>query len=77
MAEHAGRAFVHLAGAAATAVEIAATGGRVCDQPPVRFCRPASTSPVPDRNRDALRRFLSGPDDPAFAPVKARRAAAL
>jgi hypothetical protein len=70
-----GRVYLFLADRASTVIEIDAAGWRSCDNPPVRFRKPAGMLPLsmPERggNLDDLRPFINVIDDATFALVKA------
>jgi hypothetical protein len=81
VAEHQGRLYLDLANAHWQAVEIASSGWRVIDKPPVRFRRPPGLLPLPLPKRggslDPLRHLLNLPNDDDFVLVIAWLLAAL
>lgn len=81
VAGHGGKAYLHLADADSTVVEIDAGGWRTCENPPVRFRKPAGMLalplPEPGGMLADLHHFLNVPDDGAFALVVAWLAAAF
>lgn len=81
VAECGNRIYLDLADSKWRAVEIAAPGWRVIDNPPVRFRRPPGLLPLPLPKRsgslDALRQLVNLPNDDDFVLVVAWLLAAL
>lgn len=51
IAGHGGKVYLFLADLKHTVIEIDANGWRCCENPPVRFRRPAGSFPLPSRCR--------------------------
>jgi hypothetical protein len=79
--EHGGKIYLDLGDAEWRAVEIATTGWRIVDKPPLRFRRAAGVKPLPDPQRGGsiktLRRFLNVASDRDFRLAVAWLLAAL
>lgn len=73
IAGHGGKVYLDLADPDSTVIEIDSTGWRVCNDPPVRFRRPAGIRPLPTPSPGGeiadLRAFLNVPNDGAFSLV--------
>jgi hypothetical protein len=75
VAQHDGRIYLHLADEDDTVVAVGSDGWDICEDPGVRFTRPAAMRPLPMPTRggdiDELRHFINASDDDQWVLLKA------